>query len=120
MSTGAMETGSLGSSLSPAALDRLRHAGRGKAQAEVAKRLTSFFMKQLVDQMWKTVPEGGLVSQSSGEKVFRSFFNEQMAVGLARVLPIGGAPERKNSDWTRTGVQNRPPIADIQSGGGLA
>ena len=107
-----MTTGSLGS------VERMKLANPKDASKEVARHLTSFFMKQLVDQMWKTVPEGSLIPQSNGEKIFRSFFNEQLTGGLARALPIGEVGAHKSGNFARPGVRNRPPVADIQNEGG--
>lgn len=99
--------------ISASSLEHLRGADPKEASREVAKHLTSFFMKQLVDQMWKTVPEGSLIPKSSGEKIFRSFFNEQLAAGLARTLPIGSVGMHKTGVSVRPAVKSGMPAADI-------
>lgn len=96
--------------------DALRLRGVGKAdQVEGAARfLTSVFMKQMIEQMWETVPDGGLVPKSSGERIFRGFLSEKLASDLSRRVPVS-LPKSS----AREALQNPPPATDTEKGGGF-
>ncbi len=106
-----MEIG-LGADIQGAAA--LRQAQRPEQAAEAARFLTSVFMRDLIDQMWKTVPEGGLVPKSTGEKIFRDFLNDRLATDLSRSLVIGG---RQNKDFSGLPLQNGAGATDTRKGG---
>lgn len=92
---------------------RLRGAGKAEQVEGAARFLTSVFMKQMIEQMWETVPDGGLVPKSSGEKIFRGFLSEKLASDLSRRVPVP-LPERS----AREALQNPPSGTDTEKGGG--
>ncbi len=108
MSAGLDLTGEIGGALG------LRGASRTEQTAAAARHLTSVFMRQLIDQMWQTVPEGGLLPTSTGEKIFRDFMNEKLASDLSRSVRM---PARKSPGDAP--LQNQAAPADTGKGGGL-
>lgn len=107
MSVAADITGEVGGALG------LRGATREEQSAAAARHLTSVFMRQLIEQMWQTVPEGGLIPTSTGEKIFRDFMNEKLASDLSRSVRIP-APKSHPGEP----LQNRAAGADTVKGGG--
>ena len=102
-------TGEIGGALG------LRGATRNEQVAAAARHLTSVFMRQLIDQMWKTVPEGGLIPASTGERVFRDFMSDKLASDLSRKVAVD-VPGRKSS--RHEPLQNGAPGTDTGKGGG--
>lgn len=93
--------------------DALRSGDAADRTREISRHLGSFFLKELIDQMWKTVPEGGLVKRSTGEKLFRGFLNEKLAFDLSEKLPIGAKPARR-PEFAAGALQNGPAGADTR------
>jgi len=50
---------------------------------ETARQLEGVFVQQLLKAMRETVPEGGLLSPSSGEEMFTALFDERVAQAAA-------------------------------------
>ncbi|MDZ4257302.1 MAG: rod-binding protein [Gemmatimonadales bacterium] len=54
-------------------------AGRSAALLRQAQALEAVFYQQMLQAMRDAMPEGGVVETSTGERVFREMFDEQMA-----------------------------------------
>ncbi len=49
----------------------------------------SIFVQQMVDAMDKTVDHGGLIPESSGEKIYRSMLNSEYAKQISQSGQLG-------------------------------
>ena len=54
-----------------------------------AQQFESFLIQTLIRQMRDTVPEGGLLPKSSGEKMFREIMDDQLAEDLSGRMGLG-------------------------------
>lgn len=96
------------------AMASLRAAPPRDATHEAGRFLSAVFLRELVDQMWKTVPEGGLIRKSAGEKIFRDFMNDKLASDLSRAFSL--VPRAAN--FTGRALQKRVEAADTGERGG--
>lgn len=54
-------------------------AAQARELLQAARALEGVFYQQMLQAMRDAVPEGGLLETSTGEKVFREMFDEEMA-----------------------------------------
>jgi flagellar protein FlgJ len=50
---------------------------------ELSIEFESFFMKEAVEAMRKTVPESGLMDGGNAEKIYRSMYDDQLSKSMA-------------------------------------
>lgn len=76
-------------------LDAVSAHGAGQLESDraairrLADELEGVFLSQLFQAMRSTVPEGGLVEESSGEEMFRAMLDEQLAQAAATQWKAG-------------------------------
>lgn len=58
---------------------------------KVAQGFESIFVNQLISEMRKSVPQGGMVPQSHAEKVYRSMLDNEYAAKLSETDQLGVA-----------------------------
>lgn len=70
-------------------------AGAAKAAAEdqklrkVCRDMETMFLNMLMTSMRETVPEGGLIEKSSGEKIMQSMLDQELSGNMAKAGGIG-------------------------------
>lgn len=56
---------------------------------KAATDFEALLLKQMFDEMWKTVPQGSLLGASSEEKQFRDMYTDALAQDIAQKQSIG-------------------------------
>lgn len=56
---------------------------------KVCRDMESMFMNMLLTSMRETVPEGGLIEKSSGEKIMQSMLDQELSKNMAKAGGIG-------------------------------
>ena len=60
-----------------------------KKLRKVCRDMESMFMNMLLTSMRETVPEGGLIEKSSGEKIMQSMLDQELSNNMAKAGGIG-------------------------------
>lgn len=84
-----------------------------KAELSKLKKLSveyeTYFMKEVVSSMRKTVPTGGSLNGGNAEEIYKSMMDDQLAGGLAKQGNSGIAQElynRLSATYLATGNKN--------------
>ena len=64
-------------------------AADDKKLRKVCRDMESMFMNMLLTSMRETVPEGGLIEKSSGEKIMQSMLDQELSNNMAKAGGIG-------------------------------
>jgi len=56
---------------------------------KAATDFESLLLQQMIQSMWNTVPEGGLLSGSREEELYRDMLNQQVAQHMAETQGLG-------------------------------
>jgi flagellar protein FlgJ len=73
-------------------VSNLNKSASSKSAKDVEKAATDFealLLKQMFDEMWKTVPQNSLLSGSNEEKQFRDMYTQALAQDIAETQSIG-------------------------------
>ncbi|MDA3852123.1 MAG: rod-binding protein [Spirochaetaceae bacterium] len=84
----------LNSSQSMAQLNRMENAGQlsiedDKKLREACQDFEAILIKQMLDAMKKTLPEGSLIEKNQGEKIFEDMLYQEYAKTVSREEPMG-------------------------------
>lgn len=85
--------GSRGSVLDTTALLRSQGLDEESKLRVAAQEFESILIATMMKSMRDSVPEGGLIEKSSGEKMFQDLMDQQMATDLAGGVGLGLADE---------------------------
>jgi Rod binding domain-containing protein len=75
-------------------LSKAGHEGpNGQAPAhdidKVSSQFEALLVKQMLGAMWRSVPQGGLLSGSHEEEIYRDMFNDTVAESIAEKQSMG-------------------------------
>ncbi|MGI6523921.1 MAG: rod-binding protein [Bdellovibrionota bacterium] len=59
------------------------------AMEEAAEQFEAVFVQQMFNSMWSALPNGGLLSGSNEESLYRDMFNQAISEELAKSQPLG-------------------------------
>lgn len=62
---------------------------RTKQVQKAAEDFEALMLKQMMNAMWSTVPQGGMLSGSREEEMYRDMLNESVAAEVAKGQGIG-------------------------------
>lgn len=60
-----------------------------KEAEKAATQFEALLLHQMINEMWSSVPKGGLLSGSSEEAMYRDMFNEALATNIAETKSLG-------------------------------
>ena len=63
--------------------------GAGKRLRAVCEKFEAFFVQSMLQSMRKTIPEGGVIERSNGQKWFEEFMDAEVAQSMAEKNDLG-------------------------------
>jgi flagellar protein FlgJ len=78
--------------LSEERLGKVKSLGAKASEAEIERAATDFealLLQQMLQSMWNTVPQNGMLTGSREESMYRDMLNEQIAQAMASGPGLG-------------------------------
>lgn len=80
---------SLGPDIQMAELGKKNFPTEEAKMKEAAEQFEAVFLQQMVDSMWKSLPNEGLLSGSNEEALYRDMFNQALSEEMAKSQSFG-------------------------------
>jgi len=101
-----------GPGLSPATIQQ----GSPEAKREVLQAFEQLFVKQLVSEMRKSVPDDGLFQRTPAQRYFEQLFDDQLAQAMADSGQLGIADAIANQIDQQEAAKKHQPLAAYRDG----
>lgn len=84
-----IETASSISAFTQPALPTVNNDGDFDKLKEACQEFESYFLSEMIKNMRKTVPDGGLIKKSNGEKIYQEMLDSEYASNISKEKGVG-------------------------------
>lgn len=90
--------------------------GSERQMRQACEEFEAFFVQAMFKSMRNTIPEGGMIERSNGQKWFEEFMDAEVAKSLAQKTDLGVAQalyQEMAGTMTRDKFQQSPPARQV-------